>query len=105
MRMFVGSNNAAMQFLTESQAEAQAAKIKLAPLSDEQEFAIAKRFAEKNAACVARFLTGYSSSLRSEFRRFRKDEMESMRFDAWKKSTGARWDNQHCRFVIYCAAA
>ena len=94
-----------MKFLTEAQAEVLAAKIKMAPMTEEQEYAIAKRFAEKEPWTVANFLIGNSNSIKSAFRRFRKEEIASMRFDAWKEATGARWDNQHCRFVIYSAAA
>ena len=94
-----------MKLLTEAQAEALAAKIKIAPLTEEQEYAIAKRFAEKRPSSVACFLTGNSKSIKSEYRCFRKEEIETMRFDAWKDATGARWDSQHCRFVIYSAAA
>lgn len=94
-----------MKFLTEAQAEALAAKIKMAPLTEEQEFAIAKRFAERQPWTVANFLIGNSSSLKSEFRRFRKEEINTMRFEAWKDATGARWDSQHCRFIIFSAAA
>jgi hypothetical protein len=94
-----------MKFLTEAQAEALAAKIKMAPLTEAQEYVIAKRFAEKEPYTVANFLMGNSTSIKSHFRRFRKEEIASMRFDAWKEATGARWDNQHCRFVIYSAAA
>lgn len=94
-----------MKFLTEAQAEAIAAKIKMAPLTEDQEFAIAKRFAEKHPSSVACFLTGNSKSIKSEYRRFRKEEINTMRFDSWRDATGARWDSQHCRFVIFSAAA
>ena len=95
----------AMKFLTESQAEALAAKIKMAPLTEEQEYAIAKHFAERRPSSVACFLIGNCKSIKTEYRRFRKEEIASMRFDAWKEAAGARWDNQHCRFVIFSSAA
>ncbi len=94
-----------MKFLTEAQAERIASKIKMAPLTEEQEFSMAKKFAERQPWSVVNFLVGNSSSIKAEYRKFRKEEIARMRFYAWKDATGARWDNQHCRFVIFSAAA
>ena len=89
-----------MKFLTEAQAEALANKVQMV-LTEDQEFAIAKKFAEKKPWAVANFLVGNANSIKAEFRIFRKEEIASMRFNAWRDAAGARWDDRQGLYVIY----
>lgn len=89
--------------MTRAEAEAAAARAPLPGFDDTaHELYVATRVVKDCASAVAvELLGGEKSGIKRRWREERKRYLETRRFDLWLDRTGATWDSQRGKFVVF----